>query len=384
MTRAWRTTPATFPTGDFDFDSTPLSGHQFGLRQKLPFPACSRIAEPPRGEGTKLRASRRRPDGSLRKARLSPPGPNSASPSKPSTSPTETSTYFANSPRPPSPLPSREWAPAGCAASAGGTHRTSSGAATARRIDQSGASLACRAARPARRDRPPTHGRSELGATSRRSHRFSQSSARRTRDSRGRRKRVEEARLRIRVAELEGLPDVDLGIGYRVRKSVPATLSTETTSSRPASPCDFPSTAQSGEPRSPNKRRSSAVRKAASRQYEPTRLADSKRTRGARPRVIRRGAARNRARSTGPPVPRSPADRATRSGASISSACSTVRYDYSAPSFDSSALARTNAGPLLHSKPHPGRRSDEFKNRSAHRHCCCRSALPDGGGEEWC
>lgn len=26
------------PTGDFDFGSTPLSGHQFGLKQKLPFP----------------------------------------------------------------------------------------------------------------------------------------------------------------------------------------------------------------------------------------------------------------------------------------------------------------------------------------------------------
>lgn len=26
------------PIGDFDFDSTPLSGHQFGLRQKVPFP----------------------------------------------------------------------------------------------------------------------------------------------------------------------------------------------------------------------------------------------------------------------------------------------------------------------------------------------------------
>ena len=34
-------------------------------------------------------------------------------------------------------------------------------------------------------------------------------------------KTVEEARLRIRVAELEGLPDVDLGIGYRVRSNVP-------------------------------------------------------------------------------------------------------------------------------------------------------------------
>jgi len=33
-------------------------------------------------------------------------------------------------------------------------------------------------------------------------------------------KRVEEARHRIRVAELEGLPDVDLGIGYRVRANV--------------------------------------------------------------------------------------------------------------------------------------------------------------------
>lgn len=32
--------------------------------------------------------------------------------------------------------------------------------------------------------------------------------------------RVEEARLRVRVAELEGLPDVDLGIGYRVRRNV--------------------------------------------------------------------------------------------------------------------------------------------------------------------
>jgi len=29
---------SNIPTGDFDFDSTPLSGHQFGLSQKLPFP----------------------------------------------------------------------------------------------------------------------------------------------------------------------------------------------------------------------------------------------------------------------------------------------------------------------------------------------------------
>ena len=29
---------SNIPTGSFDFDSTPLSGHQFGLRQKLPFP----------------------------------------------------------------------------------------------------------------------------------------------------------------------------------------------------------------------------------------------------------------------------------------------------------------------------------------------------------
>lgn len=29
---------SNIPVGDFDFDSTPLSGHQLGLRQKLPFP----------------------------------------------------------------------------------------------------------------------------------------------------------------------------------------------------------------------------------------------------------------------------------------------------------------------------------------------------------
>ncbi len=29
---------SNIPVGDFDFESTPLSGHQFGLRQKLPFP----------------------------------------------------------------------------------------------------------------------------------------------------------------------------------------------------------------------------------------------------------------------------------------------------------------------------------------------------------
>ena len=29
---------SNIPIGDFDFDSTPLSGHQLGLRQKLPFP----------------------------------------------------------------------------------------------------------------------------------------------------------------------------------------------------------------------------------------------------------------------------------------------------------------------------------------------------------
>ncbi len=33
-------------------------------------------------------------------------------------------------------------------------------------------------------------------------------------------KRVEEARLRIRVAELEGFPDFDIGVGYRVRTNV--------------------------------------------------------------------------------------------------------------------------------------------------------------------
>jgi len=33
-------------------------------------------------------------------------------------------------------------------------------------------------------------------------------------------KRVDEARLRIRVAELEGLPDFDIGVGYRVRTNV--------------------------------------------------------------------------------------------------------------------------------------------------------------------
>jgi outer membrane protein TolC len=29
---------SNIPTGDFDFDSTPLSGHQLGLRQRIPFP----------------------------------------------------------------------------------------------------------------------------------------------------------------------------------------------------------------------------------------------------------------------------------------------------------------------------------------------------------
>ena len=29
---------SNIPTGDFDFDSTPLSGHQLGLSQRLPFP----------------------------------------------------------------------------------------------------------------------------------------------------------------------------------------------------------------------------------------------------------------------------------------------------------------------------------------------------------
>jgi len=32
--------------------------------------------------------------------------------------------------------------------------------------------------------------------------------------------KVEESRHRIRVAELEGMPDVDLGVGYRIRKNV--------------------------------------------------------------------------------------------------------------------------------------------------------------------
>ena len=103
MIRAWRTTPATFPPET----STSTRRHSpvisWGSDRSCPSRACSRVAEPLLGEATNLQTFSLKTDGSLRKARLSPLGLNSPSPSKPSISPTGTSTYFANWPRPPSP-----------------------------------------------------------------------------------------------------------------------------------------------------------------------------------------------------------------------------------------------------------------------------------------
>ncbi len=213
---------SNIPTGDFDFESTPLSGHQLGLRQKLPFPGLlsSRKTAATRGyEASGLLVEDRRllTDGAVESA----------------------------------------WAELGfaqqalditdrnidllrqLAATAESRYRVGSGLQqdvlrahvelTAllqerlRReesIERTSSHLVALLDLPAETDLPRTD---SLNSTETVPPLPSLLTGLAEKNARIRsvEKKVEEARLRIRVAELEGLPDIDLGIGYRVRKNVP-------------------------------------------------------------------------------------------------------------------------------------------------------------------
>ena len=209
------------PTGDFDFNSTPLSGHQFGLRQKLPFPGLLSKREDAAKRGAEafdllVDDQRLITDGAVESA----------------------------------------WAELGfaqqalditnrnmdllrqLAATAESRYRVGTGLQqdvlraqvelTAllqerlRRdeaIERAESGLVALLDLPAETELPRTAAlvtSEEVPMLSPLLTALEEQNAR----LRSAEKRVEEARLKVRVAELEGLPDVDLGIGYRVRARV--------------------------------------------------------------------------------------------------------------------------------------------------------------------
>jgi cobalt-zinc-cadmium efflux system outer membrane protein len=212
---------SNIPTGAFDFNSTPLSGHQFGLRQKLPFPGLlsnRKKAAKKAAEASELLVDDRRLviDGAVESA----------------------------------------WAELGfaqqalditnrnlellkqLAATAESRYRVGSGLQqdvlraqvelTAllqerlRRdeaIELAESALVALLDLPAETELPPTASLLQSEDAPALSPLLSALEERNAR-LRSTQKKVEEARHRIRVAKLEGLPDVDLGIGYRLRANV--------------------------------------------------------------------------------------------------------------------------------------------------------------------
>jgi len=213
---------SNIPTGDFDFDSTPLSGHQLGLRQKLPFPGLlsSRKTAARRGyEASDLLVEDRRllTDGAVESAWAELAFAQQA------LDITDRNVDLLRQ----------------LAATAETRYRVGSGLQqdvlrahvelTAllqerlRReesIERTSSHLVALLDLPAETDLPRTdslHSTETVPPLPTLLTGLEEKNAR----LRSVEKKVEEARLRIRVAELEGLPDIDLGIGYRVRKSVP-------------------------------------------------------------------------------------------------------------------------------------------------------------------
>ncbi|MCR9095710.1 MAG: TolC family protein [bacterium] len=213
---------SNIPTGDFNFDSTPLSGHQFGLRQKLPFPGLlsSRKKAARRGyEASKLLVEDRRllTDGAVETAW------SEVAFAQQALDITDRNIDLLRQ----------------LAATAESRYRVGSGLQqdvlraqvelTAlleerlRRVEaiaRTSAHLVALLDLPPETELPRTSGLESDTAVPPLSPLLTQLEKQNAR-LRSAEKKVEEARLRIRVTELEGLPDIDLGIGYRARKSVP-------------------------------------------------------------------------------------------------------------------------------------------------------------------
>jgi len=212
---------SNLPTGDFNFDSTPLSGHQLGLRQKLPFPGLlsNRKDAAKRGfEASNLLVEDRQllTDGAVESAW------SELAFAQQALGITDRNIDLLRQ----------------LAATAEARYRVGSGlqqdvlraqveltALLQERLRREEAIARANAHLVALLDLPPE---TELPRTAALNSTTSvppllpllSGLEERSARLRSSEKKVQEARLRIRVAELEGLPDVDLGIGYRVRANV--------------------------------------------------------------------------------------------------------------------------------------------------------------------
>jgi len=213
---------SNIPTGDFDFDSTPLSGHQLGLRQKLPFPGLlsnRKQAAKSGAEASRLRAEDQRflTDGAVEIAwaelgfaqlALDITDRNVALLRQ--LSATAESRYQVGSGLQQDVL----------RAQVGLTELLQEKLRRHEAIQRAEALLAEVLDLPPETELPRTEElrlttpnpslEPLLGLLEARSARIAAA-----------RKSVEAAEAKVRSTEIEGLPEIDLGIGYRVRKSVP-------------------------------------------------------------------------------------------------------------------------------------------------------------------
>ncbi|MBJ22590.1 MAG: TolC family protein [bacterium] len=213
---------SNIPTGDFDFNSTPLSGHQLGLRQKLPFPGLlsSRTSAAKRGaEASELLVDDQRflTDGAVEMAWAELAFTQHA------LDITDRNVSLLRQ----------------LSATAESRYRVGDGLQqdvlraqvelTAllqeqlrRReaIERAESRLVELLDLPASTRLPRTQGLQLLAENPRLIPLLDALDERSARLAAAR-KAVEAARARVRTTEIEGLPDIDLGIGYRIRKSVP-------------------------------------------------------------------------------------------------------------------------------------------------------------------
>jgi outer membrane protein TolC len=212
---------SNIPTGAFDFSSTPLSGHQLGLRQKLPFPGLLASREAAATRDAEAAALLLEDQGLVTEGAVEAAWSELGF-AQQSLDITNRNIALLRQ----------------LAATAESRYRVGSGLQqdvlraqvelTAllqerlRRIENIAASSARLAELldlPARTDFPRTAGL-EMAASQPPLEPLITSIDERSARLQAAARKVDEARARVRIVELEGLPDVDLGVGYRVRKRV--------------------------------------------------------------------------------------------------------------------------------------------------------------------
>ncbi|MFP6654276.1 MAG: TolC family protein, partial [Myxococcota bacterium] len=212
---------SNIPVGNFDFESTPLSGHQFGLRQKIPVPGLlsnQKTAAKRQAEASELRADDWRGliDGAVETAwaelgfaqKSLEVTHRNIELARQLVATTE-SRYRVGSGRQQDVLRAQVELTALLQER---LHREEA-------LTQSESRLLALLDLPIETRLPQTEAlilSVQPPALASLLSRLETQSAR----IRAAEKIVEEARLRIRVAELEGLPDLDFGIGYRIRKNL--------------------------------------------------------------------------------------------------------------------------------------------------------------------